>query len=283
MNSRLAIPMVACALLLGPLAVAAAQDNAAAPTQATQDSAPQGYAPADPAPVPTPAAEPAPAPAPAAQPAPAAAVAMPAAPSRAAVLSTLGFVEILRPRPADRIQRAIEEAKGDLREAEAEYSEQQELESQVKAMVEVKKQEVSTLDAQRKLAEKSKQEAEVATFEAEKKDAERHKQFLERRVSLHQAEKDAAKARKNLAESTRKALELELQLSNRRADRDRTAPSDHAAAMRNENVVRDLERKVLEAQRVEAEREKQVADKHQDIAKRRLELYQAQVAAGGNR
>jgi hypothetical protein len=286
-NSRLAIPLVACALLMSPLAVAAAQDTAAAPAQATQDSAPQGYAPAEPAPVPAPAAEPAPAPAaaPAAQPAtaPAAAVAAPAAPSRAAVLSSLGFVEILSPRPADRIQRAIEEARIDQREAEAEYSEQQALESQVKAMVEVKKQEVSTLDAQRKLAEKSKQDAEVATFEAEKKDAERHKQFLEKRVSLHQAEKDAAKARKNLAASTQKALELELPLANRRADRDRTATTDPAATMRNENVVRDLERKVLEAQRVEAEREKQVADKHQNIAKRRLELYQAQVAAGGNR
>jgi hypothetical protein len=199
------------------------------------------------------------------------------------VLSTLGFVEILSPRSPDRIQRAIEEAKSDQREAEAEYSEQQGLEGQVKAMVEVKKQEVSTLDAQRKLAEKSKQEGEVATFEAEKKDAERHKQFLEKRVSLHQAEKDAARARKNLAESTQKALELELQLANRRADRDRTASTDAAATMRHENVVRDLERKVLEAQRVEAEREKQVAEKHQDIAKRRLELYQAQVAAGGNR
>jgi hypothetical protein len=280
-KSRLAIPLVACALLLGPLAVAAAQDTAAAPAQVTQDSAPQGYAPADAAPVP--AAEPAPAAAAQPAPAPTAAVAAPAAPSRAAVLSSLGFVEILSPRPADRIQRAIEQAKADQREAEAEYSEQQALEGQVKAMVEVKKQEVSTLDAQRKLAEKSKQEAEVATFEAEKKDAERHKQFLEKRVSLTQAEKDAAKARKNLAESTEKALELELQLTNRRADRDRTASTNPAATMRNENVVRDLERKVLEAQRVEAEREKQVADKHQDIAKRRLELYQAQVAAGGNR
>jgi hypothetical protein len=192
-------------------------------------------------------------------------------------------VEILTPRSTDRIHRAIEEARIDLREAEAEYTEQQGLESQVKAMVEVKKQEVSTLDAQRKLAEKSKQEAEVATFEAEKKDAERHKQFLEKRVSLHQAEKDAARARKNLAESTQKALELELQLVNRRVDRDRTASTDPAASMRHGNVIRDLERKVLEAQRVEAEREKQVADKHQDIAKRRLELHQAQVTAGGNR
>ena len=146
-------------------------------------------------------------------------------------------------------------------------------------MVEVKKQEISTLDAQRKLAEKSKQEAEVAAFEAEKKDAERHKQFLERRVSLHQAEKDAAKARKSLAEATQKALELELQLANRRGERDRTAGTDAAVAMRHENVIRELERKVLEALRTAAEREKQVADKHQDIAKRRLELYQAELAS----
>ena len=289
MNSRLAIPMVACALLMGPLAVAAAQDTAAASAPATQDSAPQGYAPAEPAPAAVAEPAPAPTPAPAAAPAPAAPAPAAAAPAstaadrRASALSSLGFVDILTPRSSDRILRAVEEAKLDQREAEAEYNEQQGLEGQVKAMVDVKKQEVSTLDAQRKLAEKSKQEGEVATFEAEKKDAERHKQFLEKRVSLHQAEKDAAKARKNLAESTQKALELELQLANRRADRDRTASTDAAASMRHENVLRELERKVLEAQRVQAERERQAADKHQDIAKRRLELYQAQGAAGGNR
>jgi hypothetical protein len=255
-----------------------------------QDSAAQGYAPAEAPPVSPSASEPAPAPAP--EPAPAATVAPEPAPaaapapsaaatSRAAALSSLGFVEILTPRPTDRIQRAIEQARTDQREAEAEYSEQQGLEGQVKAMVDVKKQEISTLDAQRKLAEKSKQEAEVATFEAEKKDAERHKQFLEKRVSLHQAEKNAARARKSLAESSQLALELELQLAGRRAERDRTTASDAAGLMRHQNVIRELERKVLEAQRTEAEREKQVADKHQDIAKRRLELYQAQVAAGG--
>jgi hypothetical protein len=287
-KSLLVITLMAGVTLLSRLPLAAAQDTAAQ-GQATQDSAPQGYAPAEPAPVAAPVAEPAPTPAAAAAPAPAAPAAAAAARAptaadrRASALSSLGFVAILTPRSSDRILRAIEQAKLDQREAEAEYSEQLGLEGQVKAMVDVKKQEVSTLDAQRKLAEKSKQEGEVATYEAEKKDAERHKQFLEKRVSLHQAEKDAAKARKNLAESTQKALELELQLANRRADRDRTASTDAAASMRHENVLRDLERKVLEAQRVQAERERQVADKHQDIAKRRLELYQAQGAAGGNR
>ena len=270
MPSRPFVTLVVSALLLHPLANAGAQDTA----PATQDTTVQGYAPAEAAPVP----EAAPAPAPTAAP-----VAAPAPGSRAAALSSLGFVEILSPRPSDRIQRELEEARLDQREAEAEIADRQGLEEQVKAMVEVKKQEISTLDAQRKLAEKSKQEAEVASFEAEKKDAERHKQFLEKRVSLHQAEKDAARARKNLAESTQKALQLELQLANRRAERDRTAAADAAVALRHENVIRELERKVLEAQRVQAEREKQVADKHQDIAKRRLELYQAQAAAVGAR
>jgi hypothetical protein len=164
-NSRLAIPLIAGVLLIGPPAVAAAQDTAAAPVQAPQDSAPQGYAPAEPAPVAAPVAEPAPAAAPAPVAAPTPAAPAPGSPnSRAAALSSLGFVEILTPRPADRIQRAIEQAKVDKREAEAEYSELEGLEGQVKAMVEVKKQEVSTLDAQRKLAEKSKQEAEAASF-----------------------------------------------------------------------------------------------------------------------
>ena len=216
MNSRLAIPLVAGALLLGPLAVAAAQDTAAAQVRPRKTRPRKGMRLRNrPRPRPPrrspPRLSPAPEVARRARRRPQPRHGRRSRPplrlcrrstSRAATLRSLGFVEILTPRPADRIQRAIEEAKVDQRDAETEYSEQQGLESQVKAMVDVKKQEISTLDAQRKLAEKSKQEAEVATFEAEKKDAERHKQFLEKRVSLHQAEKDAARARKNLAEAT---------------------------------------------------------------------------------
>ena len=281
MTSRIATHLVVGALLLRPVAFLTAQDTSGAPAQTAQDTAVQGYAPADPAPVAAPA--PTPTAAPTATPAPAAAPAAAPAPTRASALSSLGFVEVLSSRSPERIRREIEQAKLDKREAETDYADRQGIEGQVKAMVDVKKQEISTLDAQRKLAEKSKQEAEVASFEAEKKDAERHKQFLEKRVSLHQAEKETAKARKSLAEASDKALELELQLANRRADRDRTPSTDAAGLLRHENVIRELERKTLEAQRVQAEREKQVADRHQDIAKRRLELYQAQVAASGAR
>jgi hypothetical protein len=262
-STRPFIVLVVGALLLRPLAVVAAQD--------TSDTV-QGYAPAESPPAPETAA--------AAAPVAAAASATNPAADQANALSSLGFVEILIPRPAGRLQREIEETKLDMMEADSEIKQRQGLEDQVKAMAEVKKQEISTLDAQRKLAEKAKNDAEVASFEAEKRDAERHKQFLDKQVSLHQAETETAKARKSLAEATRKALELELQLTNRRGER---SSGDAAVTMRNDNVIRDLERKTLEAQRLQADREKQVAERHQDIAKRRLELYQAQAAAGGNR
>jgi hypothetical protein len=262
-SSRPLIVLAVIALVLRPLGLAA---------QGTSDSV-QGYAPADPAPAP----EPTPAQTPAAN-----AAAAIAASGQASALKSLGFLEILTPRSADRIQQEIEQTRLDASEADAEMKRLQGVEDQVKAMVQVKKQEVSTLDAQKKLAEKAKNEAEEASFEAEKKDAERHRQFLEKRVSLHHAEKETAKARKDLAEATRKSLELELQLTKRRGERE-AGGSDAAAALRHDNVIRELERKVLDAQRVQADREKQVADRHQDIARRRLELYQAQAAAGGNR
>ena len=263
MSTRPFIALVVGALLLRPLAVVAAQD--------TSDTV-QGYAPAESPPAPETAA--------AAAPVAAAASATNPAANQANALSSLGFVEILIPRPPGRLQREIEETKLDMMEADSEIKQRQGLEDQVKAMAEVKKQEISTLDAQRKLAEKAKNDAEVASFEAEKRDAERHKQFLDKQVSLHQAETETAKARKSLAEATQKALELELQLTNRRGER---SSGDAAVATRNDNVILDLERKTLEAQRLQADREKQVAERHQDIAKRRLELYQAQAAAGGNR
>ena len=112
---------------------------------------------------------------------------------------------------------------------------------------------------------------------------ERQKQFLERREALHGAELDQAKAAKQLAQSSQKALEMELQLSGRRADRSRVVGDRPAGTLRQDEVIRELERKTLEAQRQRAEAAKDVASRDQDIAKRRLDLYQAQMAAGGNR
>ncbi|MFL5515279.1 MAG: hypothetical protein ACJ8DJ_03925 [Gemmatimonadales bacterium] len=282
MTVRPIVVLTVGALLSGTGGRALAQQPGAAP----QDTSAQGYAPNAGA-----AAPAAPAPAPAA-PAPGASAApAPAQPSTAAAatalasheeqLKAMGFMDLVPPRSTERIQREMDEAKLDQRDAETDLAARQQQEAEVKAMVDVKKQEVSTLDARRKLAEKSKQEAEKTSLEAEKKDAERFKEFLDKRVALHRAEKDAAKAEIARAEATQRALELELELARRRGER--PGVTDPAAALRSDNVVHELERKLLEARRTAADKGKDAADKQVDITKRRLELYQAQAAAGGNR
>jgi len=146
----------------------------------------------------------------------------------------------------------------------------------------VKKQEVSTANARVKLADKQKNEADKTSSEVEKKLAERQKEFLERREALHGAELDQAKAAKRLAQAEQRALELELQLANRRNSRAQSA-GDPTAMLQHDEVIRELERKTLEAQRQRADAAKDVASRDQDIAKRRLDLYQAQMVAGGGR
>ena len=250
--------VVVAGLFVGPTTPLGAQDTAA--VSKTADTVVQGDAPTV---VP-------------AQPAPAA----PAA-RRADIAAQLGFIDVLPARSHDRIRADQDDARSDEREAEAEYAHHLDAKERTKAMVEVKKREISTLDARRKLAEKSKEEADKVMLKAEKKDAERHKQLLERRVQLHDAEADRAKSAKALADATRRALELEMQLANRRAERARTGGLEPVATRRYDALIAELERKVLDAQRKRAEAQRQLADKDVSIAKRRLDLHKAQVVAAG--
>jgi hypothetical protein len=264
------VRLVVGALVLGALSPLAAQQ----PVQTTDTA--QGYAP--PAPAAVPYVPPA---SPAAAPAPNAATTVTTSASGRTVAQSLGFIDVIPVRSPDRIRTEIEAAKAASREADARIAESSSQQAQTKAMVDVKKQELSTLSARIKLAEKQKADADKISLEAEKKVSERQKQFLERRQALHSAELDRAKAAKKLASATQKSLELELQLAGRHADR--AAVSDPAVALRSDQIIRELERKTLEAQRQQADAAKDVASRDEDIAKRRLDLYQAQMAAGSTR
>jgi hypothetical protein len=190
-------------------------------------------------------------------------------------------MNVLPVRSTERIRNELETARFSGREADARLTEATTQREQTKAMVQVKKQEVSTVAARIKLAEKQKQDSEKATLEAEKKVNERQQQFLERREALHGSEIDQAKAARKLSQAQRNALEVELQLAERREERSRVAAVDPAATVRSDAIIRELERKTLEAQQQRAEAARDLAGKDQDIARRRLELYRAQMAAGG--
>ncbi|MGH7499251.1 MAG: hypothetical protein ACREL3_10425 [Gemmatimonadales bacterium] len=225
----------------------------------------------------------APVPAPAAAPAPSAAAAAVPAASPQTVAQALGFIDIIPAREPERIQRLLDLAKSNAREADANLTAASDARVRTKAMIDVKKQEISTVDARIKLADKSKQETDKITLNAEKKVAERQKEFLERREALHAAEIEEAKAGKKLGDATVRALELELQLQQRRQSKQQAPNADPTTTLKTDEVIRELERKTLEAQRQQAQAQKDLAAKDEDIAKRRLDLYQAQAAATGSR
>ena len=269
---------VIAALLAAAVSPLVAQEPVQAP-----DSSVQGYAPPPPTAAPAPAAAPAAAPAVAPAAAPAAAAVSTSPTAGRSVAEALGFIDVIPARSVERIRNELRSAKAEEREADARISETTSQRERTKSMIEVKKRELSTVDARIKLADKQKPEADKTTLTAEKKVGERQKLFLERREALHGAELDQAKAAKQRADVAQKALELELQLAGRRSDRARVATTDPTLALQHDEVIRELERKTLEAQREQAEAAKDVAARDQDIAKRRLDLYQAQMAASGNR
>ncbi|MFL5493545.1 MAG: hypothetical protein ACJ8DC_04075 [Gemmatimonadales bacterium] len=207
-------------------------------------------------------------------------MAAPAAPSLA---SALGFVDVLPARSPERIQALLEAARAAARDADADLLQATGKKASTRGVIEVKKQEISTVDSRIKLADKSKQDAEKVSLTAEKKVLERQRDFLERRSALHNSEMDAARAAKKLAQVSESGLELELQLANRRAERAKVAGTDPAATLTHDGVIHELERKTLEAQQSRAQAAKDLAARDEDIAKRRLELYQAQAAAAGAR
>jgi hypothetical protein len=190
----------------------------------------------------------------------------------------LGFIDVIPARQPERIQRQLDQAKATSSEADAKLQAATEARSTTKGQIEVKKQEISTIDSRIKLADKSKQDAEKVTLTAQKRVQERQKAFLERREALHATEIDEAKAMKKLATASVRALDLELQLAQKRQIRPQGPAANPSATLESDEVIHELERKTLEAQRLQAQAQKDLADKDEDIAKRRLELYQAQGA-----
>ena len=276
MLSRRMLSLVVGAMLAGRLAGLSAQETTAAPQAA--DTTVQGYVPDARTEVPEATVAPAAAPAPAPAAAPAAPVALT---GRAAIGAQLGFIDVLPARSPERLRGLLDDATALERESGLDLADALAEKEKVKGMINSAKQEVSSIDSKRKVADKNKDEAGKVALEAEKKDAERRKQFLERRLSLHESEIDRAKAAQKVAGTMTRALQLELELASRRNDRRQTAGYDPAATRRHDAVILELEGRGLEAKRTQAEAEKQLADKDVDIAKRRLELHKAQVAAAG--
>jgi hypothetical protein len=150
------------------------------------------------------------------------------------------------------------------------------LRQSAKARILRKKSEIDALQARENTAKKQKASADLIAIQADKKAAEREKDLIERRESLREAEVELAKKRIELSDARRAALELELQLALRRLDRERAGRPSGPAGARAEQVLSDIERRTLEAEQKEADRNKDVADRQKQIVQRRIDIFDSQ-------
>jgi hypothetical protein len=191
------------------------------------------------------------------------------------------FIMLVAPRDTITIKKQIRAAADALTAAEKARQVAETMRLGASSRIEFKKVEINRIKERINLAKKENREADRVGLEAERKAAEREIELLRRREELRDAETVLETKRADLASLTKQALELELQLAVRRAQRRRT-PVGGAGGASLDRVIGELEKQTLEAQRAQSAAGIEVSDQEIQVLDRRLEMLDAQqrVLAG---
>ena len=192
------------------------------------------------------------------------------------------FIMLVPLRDTISIKKQLKAATEAVTQADSRRQQAETMRLGARARIESKKVEIVRIKDRINLAKKENREADRVGLDAERKAAEREKGLFERREELRQSEIELEAVRGELAGLTEKALQLELQLASRRAGRSRK-PAGGAGAASLEQVIGELEKQTLEAQRAQAAYNPVVANQEIKVIDRRLELLDAQQKLlGGN-
>jgi hypothetical protein len=186
------------------------------------------------------------------------------------------FLVLVPIRPLDDIRADLDQARRDGRAALDARGTAAELNLRSEALIEDQKRLIEQLDARLKVAKDAKREAEEVGLEVEKKAAERAKELLEKRKALREAEIELAKAGQELATAAERAYGLEAELASQRAAAG-VSDGGTTGSVSGRRILREIEKRTLEAMKSMAEREIAHAERGKRLAERRLEVLDAQV------
>jgi len=191
------------------------------------------------------------------------------------------FVMLVAPRDSMTIRKQIRLTADALASAEKARQAAETMRLGASSRIEFKKVEINRIKERISLARKENREADRVGLEAERKAAEREIELLKRREELRDAETVMETKRAELAGLTKQALELELQLAVRRAQR-RRAQVGGAGQASLDRVIGELEKQTLEAQRAQAAASIDLSEQEIRVLDSRLEMLDAQqrVLAG---
>ena len=196
--------------------------------------------------------------------------------NQTAPLGPDSFLVVVPFRDTSDIQRDIAAAAQARAQAITDRARAASLKQSARARMARKEVEIDGIERQQKVFKDKKRSADAAALEADKKAAEQEKDLIERRESLRDAEIELEKKRAEMLDARRQALELELQLANRRVDLQRAGNPSGPSGARMKQVLYDLEKRTLEVYQKEVEKSKEVADRQKEIIQRRLQILDAQ-------
>jgi hypothetical protein len=171
------------------------------------------------------------------------------------------------------VQRELLATQDDLRRADARLTSASERRSRGETLAQQRRLQLREIEAKLKQADKEKRKADKSLLEAEKRTVERQQRWADQLKAVDAAEFEAAMEARRAAVAERQALELELQLGQKRAER----KSNPTGGSGSDVVLRELERQTLEAQRDYRRHEHELARREEDTAKARLDLYRTSV------
>lgn len=187
-------------------------------------------------------------------------------------------IQLIPLRTLDEIQSDISAAKTALQVARARMPVFEGAEKQAQIQVDPWKKEIDLTNSKIDVAKKEKNESSKVALEAEKKALERRKSLAENNHQLRKAETEVAKAELEQIEADLKAWELELELARHRSEREELAKAgtEGVGLAAVDQMIRDLEKKALEAQKDSADKSSKCADKEKNVVNKRLAILETQ-------
>jgi len=206
----------------------------------------QGYAPAGPL-------------------APVAEASVPASP-----LLIVGAVTLPR-RSEAYLEQALGAVENDLQRADARLARAGGSHDRVESLTLQRQSQLRELEAKIRQADKEKRKDEKRLLEAQKRLWEQQKEPAKRLKTITEAELEAARTARRVSMAKHQALELELQLAQKRNRGEGSSA-----------VTRELEQQTLEAQQAYRKLDHELGRQEEELADQRLDLYRVSQESSGS-
>jgi DNA repair exonuclease SbcCD ATPase subunit len=189
---------------------------------------------------------------------------------------------VIPERGQDQVSTDIDNAKATRQLAQDRKNQADARLKEIEKAIDTRKDELKDIEKRKEDAKKSKREAESIALQSELKAVKQAVDLLIRLKELRKAEIEEAKVCSDLSEVEIRLYELEKELQSKRVEyiTNMTAGIGDLTRTTNQQVLKELEVRLLKLQKEQADLTQKLASKQQELIKQRMKLHEAQLKLG---